>query len=124
MFTDRIEGKWINLFAALFEQSGVRTGDEVAILSETQSRNLNVHLSELALVQIGARPAHVVVTTPPQTAPVPIRSTGASASLQTHGPVMAALSFGGLTLPSGIAERAANRQSRIQSKAISRLKCV
>ena len=98
MFSDRIEGKWISLFADVFTRSGVGAGDEVVILSETQSRNLNVHLSELALVQLGAKPAHIVVTTPVQSAPVPIRSTGASASLQKHTPVMAALSFGGLVV--------------------------
>ena len=96
MFTDRIEGKWINLFAEAFALSGVQNNDEVVILSETQSRNLNVHLSELALVQLGAKPAHLVVATPPQSAPIPIRSTGASSSLQFHAPAMAALSFGGL----------------------------
>ena len=96
MFTDRIEGKWINLFAEAFALSGVQKNDEVVILSETQSRNLNVHLSELALVQLGAKPAHLVVATPPQSAPIPIRSTGASSSLQFHAPAMAALSFGGL----------------------------
>ena len=98
MFSDRIEGKWISLFADLFSKSGVTAGDEVVILSETQSRNLNVHLSELALVQLNARPAHVVVTTPGQSSPVPIRSTGSSSSLQRHSPVMAALGFGGLVV--------------------------
>lgn len=98
MFSDRLEGKWINLFANLFGQSGVSEGDEVVILSETQSRNINVHLSELALVQLGAIPLHVVVTTPRQTAVVPIRSTGASAALGFHKPAMAALGFGGLVI--------------------------
>jgi len=98
VFSDRIEGKWITQFAGVFAQSGVQPGDEVVILSETQSRTLNVHLAELALAQIGARPAHVVVVTPKQNAPVPIRSTGASASIESHGPTMAALSFGGLVV--------------------------
>ncbi len=96
MFTDRIEGKWISLFAEAFALSGVQKNDEVAILSETQSRSLNVHLSELALVQLGAKPAHIVATSPAQTAPIPIRSTGASSALQFNSPIMAALSFGGL----------------------------
>ena len=98
MFSDRIEGKWISSFARAFELSGVVAGDEVVILSETQSRNINVHLSELALVQLGAKPVHVVVTTPPQTAPVPIRSTGATSALQFISPALAALSFGGLII--------------------------
>lgn len=98
MFTDRVEGKWINLFADTFAKCGIEKGDEVVILSETQSRQIIVHLSELALVKLSARPAHVVLTTPPQTAPIPIRSTGASASLLNHAPVMAALGFGGLVV--------------------------
>ena len=98
MFSNRIEGKWISLFADMFAQCGVQPGEEVVILSETQSRNLNVQLAELALIQLGATPAHVVVTSPPQMAPLPIRSTGASASLAFNKPVMAALTFGGLII--------------------------
>ncbi|MGI9365992.1 MAG: peptidase M29 [Rhizobiaceae bacterium] len=98
MFSDRIEGKWIGLFAETLARSGVSSGDEVVILSETQSRDLNVHICELALVQLGARPLHVVLTTPPQSAAVPIRSTGASASLRAMKPAMAALEFGGLVI--------------------------
>ncbi|MFD0916077.1 peptidase M29 [Pseudahrensia aquimaris] len=98
MFSDRIEGKWIASFARLFELSGVAAGDEVVIVSETQSRQLNVHLSELALVQLGARPLHVVLTTPAQSAPVPIRSTGTTAAIAHSVPALAALSFGGLVV--------------------------
>ena len=96
MFTDRIEGKWINRFAEVFALSGVSQGDEVVVLAETQSRQINVQLCELALLQLGAKPAHICVTTPLQTAPIPVRSTGSSTSLQFHKPVMAALGFGGL----------------------------
>lgn len=96
MLSDRIEGKWIASFAECLALSGVVAGDEVVILSETQSRQLNVHLAELALVQLGARAAHVVATTPAQTAPVPIRSTGSSSALQFSKPILAALEFGGL----------------------------
>lgn len=96
MFTDRIEGKWIAQFVGLFEQSGVSSGDEVVILSETQSRSLNVHLAELALIQLEAKPIHVATITPSQSAPVPIRSTGASAAIEHHSAAMSALKFGGL----------------------------
>lgn len=92
MITDRIEGKWIDLFADVFARCKVGPGDACAILSETQSRQLNVQLAELALLKLGARPFHVVVPTPRQTAPVPIRSTGASVALQGLGPALAALS--------------------------------
>lgn len=92
MIADRIEGKWIDLFAEVFALCKVAPGDVCAILSETQSRSLNVQLAELALQRLKARPFHVVAPTPGQTAPVPIRSTGASVALQHLGPAVAALS--------------------------------
>lgn len=98
MFTDRIEGKWIDCFAEAFALCGVAESDEAVILSETQSREILVHLSELALLRLGARPVHVTLVTPRQTAPVPIRSTGSSNAVQFHGPALAALSFGGLVI--------------------------
>jgi 2,5-dihydroxypyridine 5,6-dioxygenase len=94
MLQDRIEGKWIEAFAHTFEQCHVRRGDPVAILSETQSRALNTHIAELALLQIGARPFHVIVPTPPQQEPVPIKSTGSSHAIGMLEPVIAALSGG------------------------------
>ncbi|MSP97772.1 MAG: peptidase M29 [Betaproteobacteria bacterium] len=91
MNPERIEGKWIDLFAEVFARCKVGAGDVCAILSETQSRGLNVQLAELALLQLKARPFHVVIPTPRQTAPVPVRSTGASMALQNLGPAIAAL---------------------------------
>jgi len=91
MIADRIEGKWIDLFAEVFGRCKVAPGDACAILSETQSRALNVQLAELALQRLGARPFHVVVPTPRQSAPVPIRSTGASVALQGLAPAVNAL---------------------------------
>lgn len=91
MIADRIEGKWIDLFAEVFARCKVAPGDACAILSESQSRALNVQLAELALAKLGARPFHVIVPTPRQTAPVPIRSTGASVALQDLGPAISAL---------------------------------
>ena len=64
MLADRIEAKWIDAFCEIFERCAVKPGDTAAILSETQSRALNVHLAELALLRMGARPFHVVVPTP------------------------------------------------------------
>ena len=64
MLADRIEGKWIDAFCEMFERCAVKPGDTAAILSETQSRALNVHLAELALLRLGARPFHIVVPTP------------------------------------------------------------
>lgn len=91
MLADRIEAKWIESFRRVFALSGVTKGETVAILSETQSRELNVHITELALQALGARAFHVVMPTPPQSAPVPVRSTGASNSLQALDPAIMAL---------------------------------
>lgn len=88
---ERIEGKWIDSFARVFELCKVRKGDEVAILSETQSRPVNVQLTELALLRLGARPFHIVIPTPSQSIKVPIRSTGATDSIQHLKPAVAAM---------------------------------
>ena len=91
MIADRIAGKWIDLFAEVFARCKVGAGDACAELSETHSRALNVQLAELALQRLGARPFHVVVPTPRQTAPVAIRSTGASVALKDQVPAVGAL---------------------------------
>lgn len=96
MFSDRIEDKWIASFAETFALSGAGLDEPVAILSESQSRGITVHLAELALLRIGAKPFHIIVPTPAQTAPVPIRSTGASVALADNPAAVAALTFGGL----------------------------
>lgn len=91
MLTERIEGKWIEAFAEVFAMCGVESADECAVLSETQSRQVNVRLAELALQRLGARPYHLTVPTPPQRAPVPVRSTGASDALGGYDAVVGAL---------------------------------
>ncbi|MCA1299777.1 M29 family metallopeptidase [Stappia indica] len=91
MLADRIEGKWIDAFAAVFRLCKVTETETVAILSETQSRHLNVHLAELALQRLGAKVFHVVVPTPRQDAPVPVRSTGASSALTGQDAAIAGL---------------------------------
>jgi 2,5-dihydroxypyridine 5,6-dioxygenase len=98
MLSDRIEGKWIDAFREVFEASGVKPGETVAILSETQSRALNVHLAELALHELRARAFHLVVPTPRTTHPVPVRSTGASEALAGLEPVVHALGQSGLVV--------------------------
>lgn len=94
----RIEAKWIDAFARVFELCAVKRGETVALLSESQSRPLNVSLAELALARLGARWFHVVLPTPAQTAPVPVRSTGASNALQGLEPAIAALKGAGLVV--------------------------
>jgi 2,5-dihydroxypyridine 5,6-dioxygenase len=91
MIRDRIEAKWIDIFEQVFQMCEIAAQDEVVILSETQSREINVHLAELALMRMGARLCHIVLPTPKQKAPVPVRSTGASQAIQGSGPALAAL---------------------------------
>ena len=91
MLVERIESKWISAFAEVFGLCGVEPGDVCAVLSETQSRPVNVQLSELALQSLGAKVFHVTLTTPTQSAPVPVRSTGASDAIDGLQPVIAAL---------------------------------
>lgn len=92
MLQHRIEAKWIDSFAQAFALCGVKPGDVAAILSETQSRPVNVQLAELALLRLGARAFHVVLPSPALAAPVPVRSTGASDAIQGLAPVIQALS--------------------------------
>src|SRR3989440_3421226 len=98
MLADRIEAKWIDAFCEVFERCAVKPGDTAAILSETQSRALNVHLSELALLRLGARPFHVVVPTARNRHPVPVRSTGASEAIGKLAPVVSALGQAGFVV--------------------------
>jgi len=98
MFTDRIEAKWIDAFCEVFERCAVKRGDTAAILSETQSRQLNVQLAELALARLGARAFHIVVPTPRNPHPVGVRSTGSSEALQRLAPVISALGEAGFVV--------------------------
>ena len=98
MLADRIEGKWIDAFAEVFERCAVKRGDTAAILSETQSRQLNVQLAELALLRLGAKPFHIVVPTPRNRHPVPVRSTGASEAIGGLAPVVSALGAAGFVV--------------------------
>ena len=91
MLQERIEAKWIDCFAETFALCGIQAGDTAAILSETQSRPVNVQLAELALVRLGARVFHLVLSTPRLAAPVPVRSTGASDVIARLAPVVQAL---------------------------------
>src|ERR1700740_706331 len=98
MLADRIEAKWIDAFCEVFERCAGKPGDTAAILSETQSRALNVHLAELALLRMGARPFHLTVPTPRNRHVVPVRSTGASEAIQRLAPVVTALQQSGFVV--------------------------
>src|SRR5688572_5087180 len=97
MLVERIEGKWIEAFKEVFGLCKVKPGEVVAILSETQSRRVLVELSELALLQLGARPFHVQLVSPPVSG-VPIRSTGTSLTVGGLEPVVQALAATGMVV--------------------------
>ena len=98
MSSPPIEEKWIAAFARVLELSQLKPGESVAVLSETQSRTVNVQLAALAALRLGGRAFHLVVPTPRQSAPVPVRSTGASDALQRLAPVVAALAGSALVI--------------------------
>jgi len=87
----RLEAKWIEMFEQVFGLCGVKPGDACAVLSETQTRVELPQLAELALARLGARPFHVVMPARPLSAPVPVRSTGASDAIGRLEPVVQAL---------------------------------
>jgi len=86
-----VQAKWIDMFEHVFRLCGVAAGDACAVLSETQTRPLLPQLAELALARIGARPFHLTLPGRALTAPVPVRSTGASDAIAQLEPVVQAL---------------------------------
>ncbi|HYF08180.1 MAG TPA: 2,5-dihydroxypyridine 5,6-dioxygenase [Acetobacteraceae bacterium] len=98
MLTDRIEPQWIEAFERVLRLCKAVPDEPVCLLAESQSRELNVELAELALHRLGCRPFRLIVPTPPQSAPVPVRSTGASRALRGHPGALAALAASPLVL--------------------------
>lgn len=92
MLVERVEGKWIQMFVDTFGLCQIKSGDVVAILSETQSRQVNIQLAELALKQMGALAFHLVLPSPELRSPIALRSTGTSLAVGGLKPVVAALS--------------------------------
>ena len=84
MMQERIEGKWLACFRRVLALNGIGEGTQVVLLSETQSRPVLVQLAELALYDLGAASCRITMPTPPQTAPVPVKSTGTSLAVQQN----------------------------------------
>jgi 2,5-dihydroxypyridine 5,6-dioxygenase len=91
MLQQRIEAHWIDVFTETFALCGVKAGDTAVVLSETQSRPVNVQLAQLALARLGASIFQIVLTSRKLSAPVPVRSTGASDAISQLAPVIHAL---------------------------------
>ena len=91
MHQPALQAHWIDVFTEVFVLCGVKPGDVCAVLSETASRPDLPQLSALALARLGARPFHLVLPGQRLTAPLPVRSTGASDAIAQLGPVIQAL---------------------------------
>jgi 2,5-dihydroxypyridine 5,6-dioxygenase len=87
----RTQWQWIERYAEQFRACEVGAGDVAVVLSETTSRPLIVETARLALEQLGASVIDIVVSTPPNPGPLPIRSTGASQALAGNPAVLGAL---------------------------------
>jgi 2,5-dihydroxypyridine 5,6-dioxygenase len=86
-----IEWNWITRYAEQFSACDVGGGDIAVVLSETRSRPEIVETARLALQSLGAQVIDVVLPTPPNAGPVPIRSTGASQAIAGNPAALAAL---------------------------------
>ncbi len=83
--------RWVERYAEQFRACNVASGDVAVVLSETTSRPVIVDTARLALEHLGASVLDVVVTTPANPGPLPIRSTGASQALAGNPAALAAL---------------------------------
>jgi 2,5-dihydroxypyridine 5,6-dioxygenase len=86
-----LECAWIEAFEAVFRRCRVTEGEAVCLLAESRSRELNIALAEAALARIGARYFRCTLPTLRQSAPVPVRSTGASRAIAGHPAALAAM---------------------------------
>ena len=86
-----IESTWVRRYAEQFEACNLEPTETAVVLSETRSRSEIVQTARLALSQCGVAPVDVVVTTPPNPGPLPIRSTGASVALAASPAALGAL---------------------------------
>lgn len=84
------EWAWIRRYARQLEACALGAGDTVVVLSETRSRPSVVDTARLAAQSLDARVIDVVLTTPPNPGPLPIRSTGASQAIAHHRSAIAA----------------------------------
>lgn len=85
------EWQWIQRYAKQFEACAVEAGDVAVVLSESRSRPVIVETAKLALSSIGANVVEIVVPTPSNPGPVPIRSTGASQAIAGNSAALGAL---------------------------------
>ncbi len=85
------EWQWIQRYAEQFEACAVGGDDVAVVLSESRSRPVIVETARLALQSLGAQVIDVVLPTPANPGPVPIRSTGASQAIAGNAAALGAL---------------------------------
>lgn len=90
--------RYVDAFRDHFARCGLQPGDDVAVLSEDQSRQELVLTARLAAESLGAQVFDLVLRTPRSSHPVPIRSTGASQAIAGNQAVVGALSAVDLVL--------------------------
>lgn len=92
MLTDLIESRWVSAFAHVFELCKMHKRESIVVLSESQSRPVNLQLCELALGQMGLNYFHIKVPTPADIPGPIIRSSGACVALEGQPQVVSTLS--------------------------------
>ena len=85
------EWRWVERFAAQLALCELDSSELCVVLSETTSRSENVEAAFMAAQSLGAETFHVVMPTPANPGPVPLRSTGTSLALQQNPAAIAAL---------------------------------
>jgi 2,5-dihydroxypyridine 5,6-dioxygenase len=86
-----LHAPWLAAFEHTLALCGVQPGDVCAVLSEAATRPELPALALAALQRLGARPFQLVMPARALTAPVPVRSTGATDALGQLEPVVQAL---------------------------------
>jgi 2,5-dihydroxypyridine 5,6-dioxygenase len=86
-----LEPAWGHAFENVLGRCGLKPGDTVAVLSETQSRAVLPELARQAAHRLGCRVFAIQMPTVFETGGPVVRSTGASTALQQLAPVIAAL---------------------------------
>ncbi len=92
MLVDRVESVWIDAFAQVFQLCAMRPDERIVVLSETQSRPVNIQLAEIALGQLGLPHYRITVPTPRHPQGPVVRSSGASQALNGQAGAVEALS--------------------------------
>ncbi len=81
----------IEAFSDHFARCAVHAGETAVVLAEDDGRPELVEAAVVALQRLGVAVSTVVLPTPPNRGPVPIRSTGASVALAHNPAVLAGL---------------------------------